>query len=99
MQQRTGERPSDLNRISTIQGGVVLETATAVDSGALGNGGEIHRVVAQVAGHDRVADGANNGDVVSALTTVNRGSSEQFHRHKWCRYHHCRARSWSWQFH
>ena len=34
------------------------------------NSGEIHRVVAQVAGHDRITDGANDRNVVRTLTTI-----------------------------
>ena len=31
----------------------------AVNSGTLDSSSEVHRVVAQIAGHDRVADGSN----------------------------------------
>ena len=56
VQQSRGDGVPDLDRVSTIERCVVQEATTAVDSCTFLNSGELHGVVAQVAGHDGVAD-------------------------------------------
>ena len=54
---------------SAVEGGVVKETTTTVDSGAFSDSGEVHRVVAQVAWDDK-RRGFNKGNIIRALTAI-----------------------------
>ena len=74
MKERTGERTTNLNGVSTIERGVIQEATTTVNSGVFGNTLQVHRVIAQVAGHDSVGDGAGDGNVISALTAIDGGT-------------------------
>ena len=72
---REAEICHDVDRISTVEGGVVEEATTAVDSGALERRWSSPSCRCPGCRTRRIGDGTNNGDVVGALTTNNLGTN------------------------